>query len=116
MAEFQIECFHNPFLPRGVDVMNAIVTVTASGSGTATPGQAGDTRRAELIVVDTSGSMKGPKLLAAKQATGVAVDCLPDGVRFAVLGGNHSAEVVYRVSRPSPSPRRRPDRPPRLRS
>ena len=39
--------------------------------------------------------MKGPKLLAAKQATGVAVDCLPDGVRFAVLGGNHSAQVVY---------------------
>ena len=97
MAEFQIECFHNPYLPRGVDVMNAIVTVTATGTGTgtATSGQAGDSRRAELIVVDTSGSMKGPKLLAAKQATGVAVDCLPDGVRFAVLGGNHSAQVVY---------------------
>ncbi len=95
MADFQIECFHNQYLPRGVDVMNAVVTVTASGSGTAIPGDAGDGPRAELVVVDTSGSMKGPKLLAAKQATGVAIDCLPDGVRFAVVGGNHAAWVVY---------------------
>ena len=44
--------------------------------------------------------MKGAKLAAAKVAAAAAIDCLPDGVRFAVLAGNHEAQVVYPASWP----------------
>ena len=51
--------------------MHAVVTVTASGSGAASTGRAGAGRRAaELLIVDTSGSMKGPKLRAGKGGHG----------------------------------------------
>ncbi len=31
MAEFQIECFQNEFLPQDGDVMHAVLTVSVSG-------------------------------------------------------------------------------------
>ena len=31
MAEFDIECFQNEFLPAGGTLMNAVITVTAEG-------------------------------------------------------------------------------------
>ncbi len=45
MAEFQIECFQNEFLPEGADVMHAVVTVTASGTSAAETGPGGAVRR-----------------------------------------------------------------------
>ena len=33
MADFQIECFQNEFLPEGGQVMHAVLTVCASGTG-----------------------------------------------------------------------------------
>ncbi len=33
MAEFQINAFHNEFLARGARTVHALVTVTASGTG-----------------------------------------------------------------------------------
>ena len=39
MTEFQIECFQNEFLPQGVDVMHAVLTVSCQGPPQAeTPG------------------------------------------------------------------------------
>ena len=35
MTEFRIECYQNEFLPRDGQVMNAVVTVTGSGTGSA---------------------------------------------------------------------------------
>jgi uncharacterized protein YegL len=98
VADFQIECFQNQYLPEGATVMNAVISVTAQGAGAVTPDGSGDggiQPRAEVIIVDTSGSMSGRKLREAKAATCAAIDCLPEGVRFAVVSGNHEAELAY---------------------
>ena len=98
MAQFHIECFQNEFLPAGGTLMNAVLTVRAEGTS-ATPGAhvagRGPEDRAEVIILDTSGSMKNDKIRQAKEATAAAIDCLPDGVRFAVVAGNHEAHMVY---------------------
>ena len=104
MAEFTIECFQNEFLPAGGDLMHAIVTVGATGGGSDAPAPAdpGADGRAELIIIDTSGSMTGKKLQEAKAATAAAIDNIPDGVRFGVIRGNHEAEVVFPGRPPLP--------------
>ncbi|MFJ6673583.1 VWA domain-containing protein [Actinosynnema sp. NPDC091369] len=91
--DFAVEVFQNEYLPEGAAQVDAIVAVTTTGA--AVPVVAGDA--AEVVVVDTSGSMGYPptKLAAAKRTTEVAVDALRDGVRFAVVAGTDSARVVY---------------------
>ncbi|HVW42874.1 MAG TPA: VWA domain-containing protein [Amycolatopsis sp.] len=93
MSDFQIEVYQNEYLPQGAAEVNAIVTVTSSGS--AAP--AGDTPAAEVIIVDCSGSMDHPrtKMAAAKRATAAAIDTLRDGVAFAVISGTDIAQLVY---------------------
>ncbi len=103
MTEFRIEAFHNSFLPRGARGVQAVITVTASGTGSTGASPASDPvpeERSELLIVDVSGSMSGKKLRAAKQATSAAIDCIPDGVRFGIITGNHKAEVAYPPSSP----------------
>ena len=105
MAEFTIECFQNEYLPAGGDLMHAIVTVTAAGAGSSVLAPAVDSGdgRAELIIVDTSGSMNGKKLREAKAATAAAIDSIPDGVRFGVISGTETAEVVFPKRPPLPA-------------
>jgi len=105
MTDFTVDCFQNEYLPEGADVMHAVLTVTSGGPdgpgpaavpGTPATGTGGDpTDRAELLLIDVSGSMNGAKLQEAKAAVAAAVDCLPDGVRFGIVAGNHTATVVY---------------------
>ena len=57
MAQFTAEVFQNEFLPQGGTDVHAIVTVTCSGAGEAGRGEGGDA--AEIIIIDTSGSMQG---------------------------------------------------------
>ena len=104
MAEFQIECFQNEFLPQDGDVMHAVLTVSASDTGASVdPGQAEE--RTELLIVDTSGSMNGKKLRAVKAATAAAIDCIPNGVRFGVITGNHEASLAVAPTAASPQSR-----------
>jgi hypothetical protein len=51
----------------------------------------------ELVLLDCSGSMEQPptKIRAARQATCTAIDCLRDGVWFAVIHGTGSADVIF---------------------
>lgn len=103
MSEFRIEAFHNTFLPRGARAVQAVITVTASGTGStgaSTASTSAPEDRSELLIVDVSGSMSGRKLRAAKQATSAAIDCIPDGVRFGIITGNHKAEVAYPPTSP----------------
>jgi hypothetical protein len=100
MATFELEPFYNEFLPEGGSITNAVITISAPADldGPSST-QLGDQAegRCELIIIDTSNSMEGARLREAKAATVAALDCIPDGVRFAVIGGSHTAEVVYAV-------------------
>jgi uncharacterized protein YegL len=50
---------------------------------------------AEVIIIDTSGSMSGGKIREARQAAATAVQTLRDGVYFAVIAGTETARVIY---------------------
>jgi hypothetical protein len=94
MATFTAEVFQNEFLAPDSSVVDAVVTVTASGGAVAGPAQ----NAVELLIVDMSGSMNeegGRKIRAALEATAAAIDCIRDGVSFAVIGGRDQARLVY---------------------
>jgi von Willebrand factor type A C-terminal domain/von Willebrand factor type A domain len=93
VSAFTTECYQNEYLPLGSSEVNAIVTVTSDGAaGTDTPPEV-----AEIVIIDTSGSMGTPsrKLKAAREATSVAIDCIRDGVAFGVIAGTEVARPVY---------------------
>ena len=55
MTEFRIEAFHNTFLPRGARGVQAVITVTAVGTGRpdgSTFGGSAPEDRSELLIVD----------------------------------------------------------------
>ena len=93
MAEFTAEVYQNEFLPEGGTDVNAIVTVTCAGAGSA--GQTGSGDAGEIIIVDTSGSMGRAKLDAAKVAASAAIDQILDGTWFAVVAGTHQAYLAF---------------------
>src|SRR5438105_615140 len=100
MADFRLECFQNEYLPERAREVNAVVTITASGASAAGgfisgSGPASGAGSVEVIVVDTSGSMGGSKIRAAREATAAAVAAIKDGVRFAVISGDNTAHVLY---------------------
>jgi hypothetical protein len=93
--EFVAEVDQNEYLPAGRRTVDAIVTVTATGGELRTGAAA--LSAAEVIMIDTSGSMTMPqtKIVEAKKATVVAIDTLRDGVAFAVVAGSAHARMVY---------------------
>ena len=101
---FTVEVFQNEYLPTGGRDVNAIVTVTAPDTGQAprAPGQgaaADGIGRAEIIIVDCSGSMNYPhaKIVQARAATAAAIDVIADGVAFAVIAGTEVARPVFPI-------------------
>ncbi|MCY1144998.1 VWA domain-containing protein [Actinoplanes sp. Pm04-4] len=89
---YTAEAFQNEFLALGATEVNAIVTVTSTGSAS---GQrtAGAT---EIIIVDASGSMQAEgRIAAARQAAKAAVACLDDGVHFALIAGVGTAQQLF---------------------
>ena len=93
MGTFTVDAYQNEYLPAGGTEVNAIVTVTSDGAG----GPSGPPVAAEIVIVDTSGSMGAPaaKIKAAREATSVAIDCIRDGVVFGVIAGSDRAQVIY---------------------
>jgi hypothetical protein len=93
MATWKAEVFENEYLASDATDVHAIVSVECSDAGAA--GQTG--AAAELIVVDTSGSMASPhgKIEAARKAAAAAIDAITDDTYFAVIAGNHLARLVY---------------------
>jgi von Willebrand factor type A C-terminal domain/von Willebrand factor type A domain len=96
MSTFTVEAYQNEYLPLGGSEVNAIVTVTSEASA----GSSQQPDAAEIVIVDTSGSMDSPsrKIKAAREATAVAIDCIRDGVAFAVIAGTGDADIVYPAS------------------
>jgi von Willebrand factor type A C-terminal domain/von Willebrand factor type A domain len=93
MAQFSCEVFQNEFLPDGGTDVHAVVTVTCSGAGEAGQGSGGDA--AEIIIVDTSGSMQGDRIEAAKAGAAAALDQIIDGTWFAIIGGTDGASRAF---------------------
>ncbi|MEO5899018.1 MAG: VWA domain-containing protein [Ilumatobacteraceae bacterium] len=95
MPEFKADVFQNEYLADGATDAHAVVSVTCSGAGMA--GQTGQGDAAEVIIVDTSGSMDMPptKIAAARRAANVAVEEIVDGTWFAVVSGHSVAQMVY---------------------
>ncbi|GAA1567165.1 VWA domain-containing protein [Actinomadura kijaniata] len=89
--DFDIEIDQNPYLPAGGREMHAIVTVRATGPRVRAPADA-----AEVVIVDTSGSMSySGKIAAARKAAAAALGELRDGVRFAVVAGANEPRMIY---------------------
>jgi hypothetical protein len=93
MAEFTAAVYQNEFLPDGGTDVNAIVTISCAGAGTA--GQTGGGSAGEIIIVDTSGSMGPLTMAAAKQAAQAALAEIVDGTWFAVVAGSNRAMLAY---------------------
>jgi hypothetical protein len=95
VPEFKADVFQNEYLADGATDAHAVVSVTCTGAGTA--GQTGQGEAAEVIIVDTSGSMDMPptKIAAARRAAHVAVEEIVDGTWFAVVSGHSVAQMVY---------------------
>jgi hypothetical protein len=95
MSDFQAEVFQNEYLPAGSTVVDAVITVTATGEPGAVGGPA--PTMAQVIMIDCSGSMADPptKMSEAKRATAAAIDSLRDGVSFAVVAGRNHAAMVF---------------------
>lgn len=101
--EFTAEVFQNQFLPQGAGEVHAIMTVTASaGSGQSGERPAPAASRLIGIICDTSGSMEGGKLLAAKNAITRLLQMLPPGCAFFVIAGSNGGRVVHPVSPATP--------------
>ncbi|MBC7558878.1 MAG: hypothetical protein H7270_05865, partial [Dermatophilaceae bacterium] len=95
MAEFSAEVYQNEFLPDGGTDVHAVVTVTCTDAGSA--GQVGSGDAAEIVIVDTSGSMGEVNIRAAQQAAAAAIDQIIDGTWFAVIAGTHEARMAFPV-------------------
>ncbi|MFV0254124.1 MAG: VWA domain-containing protein [Beutenbergiaceae bacterium] len=95
MAQFTTEVFQNEFLADGATDVHAIVRVTATGAGAGAAGAATAHDSAEVIMIDTSGSMAGASFAAAQQAASIAVDVIDDGTWFAIVSGSHVANRVF---------------------
>ncbi|MCR1782593.1 VWA domain-containing protein [Nocardioides carbamazepini] len=93
MAEFNAAVYQNEFLPDGGTDVNAIVTITCQGAGTA--GQSGAGSAGEIIIVDTSGSMGPATMAAAKEGAQAALAEIVDGTYFAVIAGADRAMLAY---------------------
>jgi von Willebrand factor type A C-terminal domain/von Willebrand factor type A domain len=93
MAEFTASVYQNEFLPDGGTDVNAIVTLTCAGAGTA--GQTGGGAAGEIIIVDTSGSMGTETMQAARAAAQAALAEIVDDTWFAVIAGSDHAALAH---------------------
>lgn len=86
----------NLYLAEGGREVHAVITVDAARDLAATA-NAPPPEAAEVIILDCSGSMGSPpeKIVKAKQAAGVAIDGLRDGVRFALIAGSFGARMLW---------------------
>jgi hypothetical protein len=93
VTTFTVETYQNEYLPEGGTDVDAIVTITAAAGGAPAP----STEAVEIIIVDSSGSMDYPKtkIRAARDATSAAIDCIRDGVWFAVIAGTQLAQQLF---------------------
>lgn len=86
---FAISVAQNPYLAPEEATMHAVVTVEFEPAGEA----AADV--AEIIVIDRSASMTGPKFTEAKRAAKAAIDAIREDASFAIIAGGTRATELY---------------------
>ena len=93
MTEFAADTYQNEFLAAAPPTSTRWSRSSRRAPTTSSP----DRAAAEIVIVDVSGSMKFPrtKIKAAITATCAAIDCIRDGVLFAVIAGTDEARQVY---------------------
>jgi hypothetical protein len=106
MTQFKAEVFQNAYLPSGSREVNAIMTVSATGTEGGGVG-AGIREKVIGIICDNSGSMDGGKIHAAKDAMARMVWMLPPDAWFFVIAGAENAEVVTPTVRAIPENKQR---------
>ncbi|MEH2092492.1 vWA domain-containing protein [Nostoc sp.] len=94
--QFKAEVFQNQYLPQGAREVDAIMTITVEKGDSAIA--TGHNGRLFGIICDTSGSMGGDKIHAAKDAMTKIVKLLPDDAHFFIVTGAGKANVVFPVS------------------
>ncbi|MEO3868475.1 VWA domain-containing protein [Nonomuraea sp. B12E4] len=90
---FTLTIDQNKYLAIDGREVHAILSVGSTGGAVTT--QPTTAEAAEVIIIDTSGSMSGGKIREARQAAATAVQTLRDGVHFAVIAGTEKAVMVY---------------------
>ena len=104
-TQFKAEVFQNQFLPEGAKQVHAIMTVTAEGGeGVAVTPSGG---KLFGVICDTSGSMHGQKIHAAKSAIAKIVKLLPEDSFFFVVTGSTQARVVFPLTNATPANKER---------
>ena len=99
--EFKLETFSNPYLADGATRLDAVLTVTASGAGVGV-GQGAVVG----VIVDTSGSMEGERLMAARLGTTKAIELVDESSSFFVVSFADVARVVVPVGPATPERKR----------
>ena len=99
--QFTAEVFQNRYLPQGSSQVHAIMTVAAESDQEMTFSSLEN--RLFGIICDTSGSMEGEKLQAAKAAMSKLIELLPEDAYFFIVTGSGRAELVQRVSQALPN-------------
>ncbi|HAX79814.1 MAG TPA: hypothetical protein DCY88_29260 [Cyanobacteria bacterium UBA11372] len=92
-SQFKAEVFQNQYLPQGAKEVHAIMTVTVAGGEGVSATPAGE--RLFGIICDTSGSMGGEKIQAAKGAIAKIVNLLPNDAYFFIVTGASSARLAF---------------------
>jgi len=96
-SQFQAEVFQNEFLPAGSGEVHAIMTVSAGEDVTPASRE-----RLFGILCDSSGSMDGGKIVAAKAAMAKLINMLPAECHFFVVTGSDEARLICPVARATP--------------
>jgi uncharacterized protein YegL len=96
--QFKAEVFQNQFLPEGAKEVHAIMTVSTAPNDSIEKPIASVNNRLFGIICDTSGSMGGRKIQAAKEAIIKIITLLPENSHFFIVTGASKAKVVFPVS------------------
>jgi len=98
---FKAEVYQNQYLAQGAKEVHAIMTVVADGATT----MVSPAGRLFGIICDTSGSMDGGKIRAAKAAMASLINLIPDDASFFVVTGSQEAVVRFPASPATPQNR-----------
>ncbi|BDA74934.1 von Willebrand factor type A [Calothrix sp. PCC 7716] len=103
-TQFKAEVFQNQFLAQNAKEVHAIMTVAAFGDGVSSNQ---GVSKLFGVICDTSGSMGGEKIRAAKAAMIRIVELLPEDASFFIVTGASIASLIFPVSQATPDNKHR---------